>query len=189
MKLALALGLCALTPWIAARAPAVHPGEAHARILDARTLEVVQGDEASVLTLSDLPEGARLHAVEASRLLESGSVVALVVELAEGFEYRYLCRREARAWGTHRVSGPAADSEGWWVSAPLFHANGGAYRIVEVHSSQSDAFELTFRRGWSVRGNEPRLDEVLVVDSCPGDFGGARLPPSVTVLRAEARSY
>jgi hypothetical protein len=187
VKLALALGLCALMPWFVARAPGADPEGAHARIVDARTLEVVQGNDSSVLTLSDLPDGARLHAVAASRLMESGTVVALVVELAQGFEYRYLCRREARAWGTHAVSGRSEESDGWWTSVPLFQADGGAYRIVEVHPSQSDAFELTFRRGWPLRGNEPRLDEVLVVDSCPGNFGGDRLPPSVTVLRAEAR--
>lgn len=183
MKLALALGLCALTPWFAApAAPSVG-----VRILDARTLEVVQDGERSVLTLADLPAGARLHAAEASRLMESGTVAALVVEVADGFEYRYLCRREAAGWDTREVAGAPDRNAGWWVSAPLFAEPGEPYRIVEVHPSQSDAFELTFRRGWPVRGNEVRLDEVIVADSCPGWFASGELPGFVHVIRAEGR--
>jgi len=185
VKLALALALCALTPWFAAPASE----SVGARVLDARTLELAQGGATGVLTLAGLPEGARLHAAEAARLMESGTVVALVIEVADGFEYRYLCRREAGGWDARAVIGPPQENDGWWLSAPLFREAGQAYRIVEVHASQSDAFELTFRRGWPVRGSEVRLDEILVVDSCPGYFGGGELPPPVTVIRAEGRRY
>jgi hypothetical protein len=188
VKLALALALCALTPWIAARAPGSESPAVRARVLDARTLQLEQDGRQSVLTLTELPEGARLQAAEAERLLESGTVVALVVQVGPGFEYRYLCRREAGGWGARQVAGEPQASDGWWLSAPLFAEPGDAYRIVEVHSSGSDAFELTFRRGWpSVHGDEVRLDEVIVADPCPGRPPGGGLPSWVHVIRAEGR--
>jgi hypothetical protein len=172
MKLAFALGLCALTPWIPVQVPEAGSDAVRASVVDARTLRLEQDGRQSVLTLAELPAGARLQAAEAARLLETGTVVALVAQVGQGFEYRYLCRREAGEWGVRQVAGAPPASDGWWLSAPLFAAPGEAYRIVDVHASESDAFELTFRRGWpSVRGDEVRLDEVIVPSSarptCP----------------------
>ncbi|HVS19951.1 MAG TPA: hypothetical protein VMT18_15205 [Planctomycetota bacterium] len=189
MKLAPALGLCALTPWIAARAPAVEEETAtvRARVLDARTLEVTWGERRSTLTLAELPEDARLHAAEAAPLLESGTVAALVLQVADGFEYRYLARRETGGWDTTTVAGRPEESEGWWLSAPLFAAGGHAYRILDVHNPGGDSLELTFRRGAvDARRAEVRMDEVLVVDDCPS-FPSSGNSPWVHVLRVEGR--
>lgn len=189
MKSALALVPLVLLPWSSARAPqAPHAEvEARARVLDARTLEVVQGTARSVMTLAELPAGARLHALEAAPLMESGTVVAVVVEVEGGFEYRYLCRRQAGEWGPRSVGGDLQASDGWWLTSALFREAGEPYRIVDAHSPGGDSIELTFRRGSvDVRGTEVRLDEVLVVDDCPSFQSGTE-SPWVHVVRAEGR--
>jgi hypothetical protein len=189
MKSALALGSLVLLPWLSARSPQAPHSEAEvrARVLDARTLEVVQGSGRSVLTLAGLPAGARLHALEAAPLMESGTVVAVVVEVEGGFEYRYLCRRQAGEWGTRSVGDDLQASDGWWLTPALFGERGDPYRIVDVYSPGSDSFELTFRRGWpSIRGAEVRLDEVIVTDECASS-GSSTTSPWVHVIGVQGR--
>lgn len=137
----------------------------------------MQGDARAVLTLDTLPQGARLHTVDAAPLLESGTVVAVVVQFEDGYEYRYLCRREAGAWGARTVTDDWQASGGWWLTQPLFRERGEAHCFVEVHSPGGDAFEITFRRGWpSVRGEEVRLDEVIVTDECASATSSSTSP-------------
>lgn len=193
MKLALALGSLVLVPWSSVRPqePSAPGALARARVLDARTLEVVRSDAAgerrSELTLADLPPGTRLHAALATPYQESGLAVGLVLAVGEGFEYRYLCRREGDTHGARAVVGPPQDNDGWWLSQPLFAEVGAPYRIVEVHNPGSDTLELTFRRGVpSVKHEVARLDEIVVVDDCPGYFPGS-LEGKVHRIQASGR--
>jgi hypothetical protein len=177
MKLVLALGSLVLVPWSSVRpqespAPAA---EARARVLDARTLEVVHGERRHELALADLPPGTRLHAVAAAPFLETGLVVALALELEQGFEYRFLMQREGDGGGARAVLGTPREFSDWELSGALHADVGAAYRIVEVHNPGGDTLELTLRRGVPhvQRDGAVGLDEILIVDECPGVHSAA----------------
>lgn len=180
MKLALALTLFLLAPRIPFLPPqtSAHDVEASARVIDARTLEVVRrdasGERRSELTLADLPADARLHAVEAATYMDTGLVVALAIEVDEVFEYRFLLQREGDAGGARAIVGSPVERSDWGLSGALFTDAGAPYRIVDVHNPAGDSLELTLRRGvaWVQRDSSVSLDEVLIVDGCPS-FGSA----------------
>lgn len=185
MKLVLVLTLLAVFPWPVVRPVSAHEIDCSARVSGARTLEVARGAVRSELTLADLSPEARIVAVEIVPYMESGVALGLSIALGDGFEYRYLLQREGDVGGERRVAGRPAKITDWLLSAPLFADLGAVYRIVDVHSPGGDTLELTFRRG--VPETPERLDEVVVVDVCPGWFGEGGLAPFVQRMRATGR--
>ncbi len=128
------------------------------------------GNPPRTLELDGLPAGARVRELRVAAFMESGVVLALVVEEGGGHTYRFAATRELTADRTTELVQLRPEGlSGWGISEPIFSDPGAPYRIVDVHNPGSDSLEITFRRGPArltrERGSE--LDELIFVDSCP----------------------
>ncbi len=139
------------------------------------------------LELATLPADRQVIQARVAAFMESGLVLALVVEEGDRRSYRFALTRElAPDRPTEEVqSAPSAELTTWWLSEPIFSDAGAPYRIVDLHNPGGDSLEITFRRGSIPLGRmqESSLDELVFVDSCPGPEAAVLQPGRSNLLR------
>jgi len=112
-----------------------------------------------------------------------GEEIAIVLAIREGETTRY--RLALSVFGRQRVpdfggidgSHYLDPSQLWFLTDPVFESTGEPFRIVAVndHTNASDAFEITFRRGWLSRiEDSAKLEEKVLFNSCGGYYADVR---------------
>jgi hypothetical protein len=156
------------------------------KIRDAAGATTVRNVELDVLD----PKSVVVEARAASFIAKEGLVIGLAAQTGETTSYHSLLIHrladEPADARTNRRDGPAGRAH-WWLTTPIFTSTEARYRIVDVHNPGSDSIELTFRRGYvDTRRGEPRMDEKIYVNDCPGGedpkIAGSLLDISATRL-------
>jgi hypothetical protein len=165
------------------------------RFLPAFGLVTISADESRVNVRME-KDGSRndrsfdiAGAVPAARITEArcgswlGEEIAIVLAIRQGetTSYRVALSAFGRLKGIDYRGTPESsfvDPERlWFLTNPIFTSTGEPFRIVAVndHTGGSDAFELTFRRGWIKRIEEAaKIEEKILFNSCGGHFADLR---------------
>lgn len=118
------------------------------------------------------PGASVVEARSSSFIAKEGMAIGLAIQIGETTSYHsLLIHRLADVPGNARVNVPGRPDAPihWWLTKPIFTSTGDRYRIVDVHNPESDSVEITFRRGYvDTRRGDPRLDEKIYVNTCPG---------------------
>jgi hypothetical protein len=143
------------------------------------TIKIRDSAGASTVRNLDLdvldPNSVVVEARAASFIAKEGLVIGLAAQTGDTTSYHSLLIHrladepaDARTTRTNRRDGPSGRAH-WWLTTPIFTSTGERYRVVDVHNPGSDSIELTFRRGYvDTRRGEPRMDEKIYVNDCPG---------------------